>query len=93
MKTKIYYVFLLAVLILASCGKSDNVSEPIIIGESGSFNLISFKINGHEYIKYNYGYDFTHSGDCAKCKHELDSIVKNAVNEAIEANNTEYWNE
>lgn len=91
MKTNIYYVFLLAVFILASCGKSENVSDPIIVGESGGFNVTSFKINGHEYIRFELG--FSHSGDCAQCKHELDSIVKNAVNEAIEANNTEYWNE
>lgn len=90
MKTKIYYIFLLVMLFLTSCG-TKNVNKGEVIGNTGVFNLISYKINGHEYIKY--GNNFTHSGECAKCKHELDSIVKNAVNEALEASLPETWNE
>lgn len=78
-------------LLLTSCGKSENVTDSKIIGETSLFQIVSFKVNDHEYINFKTG--ITHSGECAKCKHELDSIVKNAVNEALEASLPETWNE
>lgn len=78
-------------LLLTSCSNSENLTERKVIGHYMTNNIVSYKLNGHEYIIFNN--EFTHSGECVKCKHELDSIVKNAVNEALEASLPETWNE
>lgn len=43
---------------------------------------LSLALNGHTYYWQNHW--FAHAGDCKKCKHELDSIVKAAVKEAMQ---------
>lgn len=43
---------------------------------------LGLTLNGHTYYWKNHW--FAHAGDCKKCKHELDSIVKAAVKEAMQ---------
>ena len=57
--------------LLSSCTPSDNVTDKV-----------GTCCNGHTYYWQNHW--FAHAGDCKKCKHELDSIVKAAVKEAMQ---------
>lgn len=79
MKTKIYYLLLLVMFFLVSCERTDNVSEPKIIGATSGSRIFERTIEGHDYIKVGYG--MAHSGTCKKCKQERDSIVNVIINE------------
>lgn len=72
MKMKLYYGALL--WLLSSCTPSDNVTD--------NHDKVGTCRNGHTYYWQNHW--FAHAGDCKKCKHELDSIVKAAVKEAMQ---------
>lgn len=81
MKMKLYYGALALLWLLSSCTPRSNVIDnPNRVRTSHGYMYRMF-INGHEY--YWVGHRFAHAGDCKKCKHELDSIVKTAVKEAI----------
>lgn len=83
MKLKLYYGAIALLWLLTSCSPTNNITPRETIGIDDSHNrLYSFQINGHEYIHAYHG--LTHSGECIKCKHELDSIVRRAVKEVLE---------
>lgn len=82
MKMKLYYGALALLWLLSSCTPSSNVTDNYDkIGTCRSGDINRMLINEHEY--YWRSYWLTHAGDCKKCKHELDSIVKVAVKEAM----------
>lgn len=70
MKMKLYYGALALLWLLSSCTPSSNG------------HIKALTLNGHTYYWKNHW--FAHAGDCKKCKHELDSIVKAAVKEAMQ---------
>lgn len=83
MKMKLYYGALALLWLLSSCTPSNNVTDSCeTVGTCRKGDIKKMLINGHEY--YWRVYWFTHAGDCKKCKHELDSIVKAAVKEAMQ---------
>lgn len=83
MKMKLYYGALALLWLLSSCTPSNNVTDSYeTVGTCRNGDIKKMLINGHEY--YWRTYWFTHAGDCKKCKHELDSIVKAAVKEAMQ---------
>ena len=89
---KLYYGALALIWLLSGCEPTqyDNVSSSKTYdGYLGTMVKVTYE--GHEYMKSNQS--FTHLGTCKQCKFELDSIVKNAVNEAFEAYGREDWNE
>lgn len=71
MKMKLYYGALALLWLLSSCTPSSNVTDKV-----GTCHIKALTLNGHHW--------FAHAGDCKKCKHELDSIVKAAVKEAMQ---------
>lgn len=79
MKSKLCYIFLLVALFLVSCERTNNVTEPKIIGSAVGSRIIEYTIDGHDYIEKGYG--MSHSGTCKKCKQERDSIVNVLINE------------
>lgn len=90
MRTKIYYGAIALMWLLSGCSKAtNNVVKESEIGVATSGNSIyNYVINQHDYLftYINYGGSLTHSGECRKCKQELDSIVRNAVKESINTN-------
>lgn len=74
MKMKLYYGALALLWLLSSCTPSSNVTD--------NHDKVGTCRNGHTYYWKNHW--FAHAGDCKKCKHELDSIVKAAVKEAMQ---------
>ena len=78
--------------ILFSCENGSNVSKIENTGRIGGVSSEKVYVDNHEYILYGHR-GIAHSGTCKKCKQELDSIVKNAINVYIESNNKEDWNE
>ena len=92
MKIKFYYGAVALLWLLSSCTPSGRVGVRSHKGTDsrGSF-YSTVTIDNHEYITKGHG--LAHSGTCKQCKFELDSIVKNAVNEAFEASMEENWNE
>ena len=87
------YLYLLSIVcILFSCENGSNVSKIKNTGRIGGVSSRKVYVDNHEYILYGRR-GITHSGTCKKCKQELDSIVKNAINVYIESNNKEDWNE
>lgn len=84
MKMKLYYGAIVLLWLLTSCSNFTNNVTPLKrIGTNSNYSgFYSLQINGHEYV-YSY-YQLAHSGECAKCKHELDSIVRKAVKEVLE---------
>lgn len=86
MKTKIYYLFLLMIFFLMSCGgRTNNVSECRTIGNGPTGEIFERTIDGHDYIMVNT--EYAHSGTCRKCKQERDSIV-NLIIKTIKENKT-----
>lgn len=92
MKMKLYYGAIALMWLLSSCTPSGGVGSREFKGidNYGDFYGI-IVVDNHEYLRTSYG--LSHAGTCKQCKHELDSIVKNAVNEAFEASMEENWNE
>ena len=81
MKMKLYYGALALLWLLSSCTPSDNVTDNHDkVGTCRNGHIRALTLNGHTYYWKNHW--FAHAGDCKKCKHELDSIVKAAVKEA-----------
>lgn len=63
--------------LLSSCTPSNNVTDSYeTVGTCRNGHIKALTLNGHHW--------FAHAGDCKKCKHELDSIVKAAVKEAMQ---------
>lgn len=87
-KMKFYFGTLALMWLLSGCKSqiSPTVDNPL-----KQECYIYMLIDNHLYGVYGSG--FSHMGTCKQCKHELDSIVKNAVNEALEASMKEDWNE
>lgn len=70
-------------LALSSCTPSSNVTDNHDkVGTCRNGHIRALTLNGHTYYWKNHW--FAHAGDCKKCKHELDSIVKAAVKEAMQ---------
>ena len=70
-------------LSLSSCTPSSNVTDNYDkVGTCRNGHIKALTLNGHTYYWQNHW--FAHAGDCKKCKHELDSIVKAAVKEAMQ---------
>lgn len=86
MKMKLYYGALALLWLLSSCTPSSNVTDKVgtchIKALTLNGDIKALTLNGHTYYRQNHW--FTHAGDCKKCKHELDSIVKAAVKEAMQ---------
>ena len=92
MKMKLYYGALALLWLLSSCTPSDNVTDnhdKVGTCRNGHIRALTLNghiraltLNGHTYYWQNHW--FAHAGDCKKCKHELDSIVKAAVKEAMQ---------
>lgn len=76
--TKFYYLFLV-MFSLMSCERTSNVSEGKLIGNYDLTPIFEYTIDGHDYVKRDYG--MAHSGTCKKCKQERDSIVNVIINE------------
>lgn len=74
---KMYYGALALLWLLSSCTPSDNVTDKVGTCRNGHIRALT--LNGHTYYWQNHW--FAHAGDC---KHELDSIVKAAVKEAMQ---------
>ena len=69
--------------LLSSCTPSSNVTDNYDkVGTCRNGHIKALTLNGHTYYWQNHW--FAHAGDCKKCKHELDSIVKAAVKEAMQ---------
>lgn len=77
---KLYYLFLLVMFFLMGCERTSNVSEGKLIGNYCLTPIFEYTIDGHDYVKRDYG--MAHSGTCKKCKQERDSIV-NVIIETI----------
>lgn len=69
---KLYYGALALLWLLSSCTPSSNVTDKVGTCRNGHIKALT--LNGHTYYWQNHW--FAHAGDCKKCKHELDSIVK-----------------
>lgn len=83
MKMKLYYGALTLLWLLSSCTPSSNVTDNYDkVGTCRNGHIKALTLNGHTYYWQNHW--FAHAGDCKKCKHELDSIVKAAVKEAMQ---------
>lgn len=77
MKMKLYYGALALLWLLSSCTPSSNVTDNHDkVGTCRNGHIKALTLNGHTYYWQNHW--FAHAGDCKKCKHELDSIVKAA---------------
>lgn len=70
---KLYYLFLLVMLFLMSCERTENVSEARVIGSSAVGVVLERTVDGHDYISI-IGREYVHSGTCKKCKQERDSV-------------------
>lgn len=66
-------------VVLPSSNVTDNHDK---VGTCRNGHIRALTLNGHTYYWKNHW--FAHAGDCKKCKHELDSIVKAAVKEAMQ---------
>lgn len=82
MKMKLYYGALALLWLLSSCTPSNMTDNYDKVGTCRNGYIKVLTLNGHTYYRQNHW--FTHAGDCKKCKHELDSIVKAAVKEAMQ---------
>lgn len=84
MKMKLYYGVLALVWLLSGCNLQPSED---VVGITWSKQLIKeMIISKHTYLVTYHS--VSHSGECKQCKYELDSIIKNAVNEAI---TTKIW--
>ena len=73
MKMKLYYGALALLWLLSSCTPSSNVTDNYDkVGTCRNGHIKALTLNGHTYYWQNH------------CKHELDSIVKAAVKEAMQ---------
>lgn len=85
MKTKVYYIAIALLWLSSGC------TSPVPIAMGELTGVYTYTHENHTYIASGQG--LAHSGSCKQCKLELDSIVKNAVNEAFEKYGRESWNE
>ena len=89
MKMKLYYGALALLWLLSSCTPSSNVTDNYDkVGTCRNGHIRALTLNGHTYYWQNHW--FAHAGDCKKCKHELDSIVKAAVKDYYDKNGIFY---
>lgn len=89
MKLKLYYGAVVLLWLLTGCSNPETTVTDFKF-HSLTGNVYPTTIDGHLY--YVSSYNLVHSGSCPQCKHELDSIVRVAVAEALE-DTAEEWNE
>lgn len=85
MKMKVYYGALALVWLLSGCNSftqydSENIESKTYDPFLGTITKVVYE--KHDYLRGNN--ILVHLGTCKQCKHELDSIVKNAVSERKE---------
>lgn len=82
MRTKLYFGVLALIWLFSSCSQTPNVSYRTQVGTTfEGYDIYSITIDEHKYLEVHTS--ITHSGDCPKCRHTMDSIVRVAIHDEL----------